>query len=412
MLRCGLLGRKLGHSYSPAIHRALADYRYELIEVEPEELGAFLKKGEFHGLNVTIPYKTAVIPFCAELSPRAQEIGSVNTLLRRSDGSLFGDNTDAIGFAQMLEDCKLDVKGKKALVLGSGGASLTVCHVLKERSAGEVIIISRHGKNHYENLSLHQDAQVIINTTPVGMYPDTGTAPIDLCQFPHCEGVMDLIYNPARTKLLLDAETLGIAHCGGLSMLVHQAKAAAERFTGTKIEASRANAVLRSLRCQMENIVLVGMPGCGKSTVGRLLAQTLNRSFVDADLVLEEEAGFSIPEIFEKEGEAGFRNRETAVLKRLGKESGLVLATGGGCVTREENYFALHQNGIIIFLERNTALLEREGRPLSQEVDLDEMAKARLPLYRRFADLSVINDAEAEQVAARIWEAVHEVIGD
>jgi shikimate dehydrogenase len=412
MLRCGLLGRKLGHSYSPAIHQALADYSYELFEVEPEQLAEFLKTGEFHGLNVTIPYKTAVIPFCAMLSERALKIGSVNTLIRRSDGSLLGDNTDAIGFSEMVEDSKISVEGKKVLVLGSGGASLTVCHVLRERKAGEIQVISRQGENNYENLSRHKDASVIVNTTPVGMYPDTGASPIDLRQFPCCEGVLDLIYNPARTKLLLDAEELGISNCGGLSMLVHQAKAAAELFTGANIEKSRVRTVLRDLRCQMENIVFIGMPGCGKTTVGRLLAQKLGRKFVDADLVLEEEAGMSIPELFAKEGEAGFRNREVAVLHRLGKESGLVLATGGGCVTREENYSSLHQNGILAFLERDTALLEREGRPLSQGRNLDEMFASRLPLYRRFADIRIKNDAAAEEVAVRIWEAVHEAIGD
>lgn len=409
MLRCGLLGRKLGHSYSPVIHGLLGNYQYELFEVEPEQLPCFLEKGEFHALNVTIPYKTAVIPFCKELSKRALEIGSVNTLLRRSDGSLFGDNTDAIGFSETLDSFHLDVEGKKVLVLGSGGASLTVCHVLRERNAGEVQVISRQGENNYRSISRHQNAQIIINTTPVGMYPNAGIAPISLHQFANCEGVVDLIYNPARTKLLMDAQKLGILNCGGLFMLVGQAKAASELFTGREIEASTSKTVLTHLRAQMENIILIGMPGCGKTTIGRLLAKMLNRSFVDADLVLQEEAGFSIPEIFANEGEEGFRKRETAVLKRLGKESGLVLATGGGCVTREENYEALHQNGVIVFLERDIASLEREGRPLSQGTDLSDMARIRMPLYHCFADFNVKNDVAAEQVATRIWEAVHEV---
>jgi shikimate dehydrogenase len=244
------------------------------------------------------------------------------------------------------------------------------------------------------------------------MYPNTGIAPLELRQFPRCEGVLDLIYNPARTKLLMDAQTLEIPHCGGLPMLVHQAKAAAELFAGMTIDDAKVKTVLRNLRLQMENMILIGMPGCGKTTVGQILAQMLNRSFVDADLVLEEEAGCSIPEIFASEGEEGFRNREAAILKRLGKESGLVLATGGGCVTREENYESLHQNGMIVFLERDTALLEREGRPLSLGANLDEMVKVRLPLYRRFADISVKNDAVAKQLAVRIWEAAHEIIGD
>ena len=405
MLRCGLLGRKLIHSYSPAIHGILAGYSYRLFEVEPENLASFLEGEDFHGLNVTIPYKKDVIPFCRELSPLARAIGSVNAILRRPDGTLYGDNTDARGFLAMLKRSAIPVEGKKVLVLGSGGSSLSVRHVLSECDAGQIIVVSRGGENHYGNLERHADAQVIVNTTPVGMYPDTDRAPVSLSAFPHLEGVLDLVYNPARTRLLMDAQARDLPHMGGLTMLVGQARAACELFTGQAVDAEKEQLAARMLRQKMENLVLIGMPGCGKTTVGKALAEQLGRPFIDADLALEEAAGISIPEIFSREGEAGFRQREAQTLKQLGSQSGLVIATGGGCVTREENYFHLRQNGIIIFLERSTALLAREGRPLSQG-DLEAMYRQRLPLYRRFACLTAHNDAPAETVVKNILSAV------
>lgn len=408
MLRCGLVGKTLTHSYSPALHRLLADYSYNCFELAPEELGRFLQEEHFHGLNVTIPYKTAVIPYCAALSASAREIGSVNTILRRPDGSLFGDNTDAAGFSALLESSGLSFAGKKVLVLGSGGASLTVCHVLRHFGAGEVVVISRNGPDHYGNLERHQDAHIIVNSTPVGMYPHNGTAPLNLRQFPQCEGVFDLIYNPAHTALMLQAEALGIPAFGGLPMLVYQAKAAAELFTGQAIEDAKAKNALHTLQAEMQTIVLIGMPGCGKTTVGQPLALSLGREFVDADHCLEVRAGKPIPEIFAEEGEAGFRARETAVLQELGARSGLVLATGGGCVTREENYPLLHQNAVIVFLTRPLDQLAREGRPLSEGSDLTAMYENRLSAYQRFADVTLQNDAPPETVAAQIREAVYE----
>lgn len=412
MRRCGLLGEHLGHSYSPFLHQQFGDYSYDLFEVKPEKLGDFLEAGDFHGLNVTIPYKTAVLPFCAALSDRARALGSVNTLLRRADGTLFGENTDVLGFEELLRQSRLALCGEKVLVLGSGGASRSVCHVLSEQGAREVVVISRHGEDHYGNLERHQDAGIIVNTTPVGMYPENGAAPLTLAQFPHGKGVLDLIYNPRRTALMREAEALGIPSFGGLSMLVYQARAAAELFSGHKIEDCAARAALSALRARMENVILVGMPGCGKSTVGAALAEKLGRDFVDADRAIEQAADRTIPEIFAQEGESGFRARESAVLRALGACSGLVLATGGGCVTRAENYALLHQNGTIVHLERECAALEREGRPLSEGADLAALYAKRLPLYQRFADLSVQNDAQAEIVAGRIWEAVYEAFGD
>jgi len=405
--RCGLLGQNLGHSYSPSIHKSFGlSYSYELFEVEPPELAPFLEKGNFHGLNVTIPYKTAVIPFCKSLSPIALSIGSVNTILRQKDGSLYGDNTDAAGFLTMIERSGISVKNKKALILGSGGSSLTVKTVLKNLGAHEIIVISRHGNETYENLNRHKDAAIIVNTTPVGMYPRTGKTPVELEIFPHLEGVLDLVYNPARTRLIMDAERLGLPHISGLAMLVSQARFSAELFAGHVVDASKEKAVLSSLSTQMENIILVGMPGCGKTTVGSALAEIMGRPFCDADIILESDAGMSITEIFEKEGVESFRNRETKVLEKLGKESGLVIATGGGCVTRDENYALLHQNGKIIFLDRNISLLERAGRPLSLNADLNEMYAERLPLYQHFADLSVENNTEVYNVAKNIFKKI------
>ena len=261
-MKCGLLGDKLGHSHSPVIHSYLGDYSYDLFETAPEELDAFLKFGTFDGLNVTMPYKKAVIPYCDRLTPAAQALGAVNTIVRQKDGKLLGHNTDVYGFETMLRRSGLSVTGKKVLVLGTGGASATVCAVLKAEGANYVVI-SRTGENHYGNLHRHGDAAVIINATPVGMYPNVGISPVDLSMFPVLEGVLDVVYNPARTQLLLDAEDRGIKAMNGLLMLVAQAKEGAEWFSGKKIPDERIDEVHRILRIRMENIVLIGLPGCG-----------------------------------------------------------------------------------------------------------------------------------------------------
>ena len=400
-MKCGLLGRKLGHSYSPQIHGMLGDYSYALFEKEPEQLASFLKDGDFSGINVTIPFKKDVIPYLEELSPAARKIGSVNTIVRRADGTLYGHNSDYFGFVSLVRHSGIAVDGKKVLVLGSGGTSNMVVTALKDLGAAPVVI-SRSGENNYDNLHLHADASVIVNATPVGMYPNTGVSPIDLNRFPKLEGVLDVIYNPAKTKLLLDAEALGIPHENGLWMLVAQAKEASEYFTGKKLPDSCIGKIHHILSCQMKNIVLIGMPGCGKSTVGKLLAEKLGRSFVDADEEIIQLAGKSIPEIFAQDGEEVFRKWETTALENLGKQSGLVIATGGGCVTQQRNYPLLHQNGTILWLTRQLHKLPTEGRPLSQPGKLQEMFAQRQSLYRQFADAEISNDGPVEETLEAI----------
>lgn len=405
---CGLIGRKLSHSFSPKIHSLLGDYTYRLIPLEPEEVGEFLKKGEFHGLNVTIPYKKTVMEYCAELTPAARRIGSVNTILRRPDGTLLGDNTDYNGFLYQLNATGAQVAGKKALVLGSGGASLTVRTVLAELGAREIVVISRTGENNYHNLDRHADAQIIVNATPVGMYPKNGESLIDLSQFPHCEAVFDLIYNPAKTQLLLQAQRRGLIWANGLGMLVAQAKVASERFQGKELPDSLVAQIIRRLERETHNILLIGMPGCGKTTIGQALAQKLGRPLADVDEKIVAEAGCSIPEIFAKEGEEGFRVREHKALAEIAKESGLIISAGGGIVTRPENRDPMEENSVVVWLRRDLHKLPTDGRPVSQSVPLEELYRRRAPLYEAAAQVTVDNNGTVEQTVDEIIKRVME----
>jgi len=400
----GLLGRTLKHSYSVPIHRALGNGGYSLYELEPDDLGTFLTRDDIGGLNVTIPYKRDVMAYCGVLDDTAREIGSVNTIVRRKDGRLGGHNTDAYGLRYMASRAGISLSGKKVVILGSGGASLTAQYVAKTEGASEIIVVSRGGVENYENLSRHMDTQVLINTTPVGMYPHTSELPVDPALFPVCEGVLELIYNPRRTALAFRAAELGIPCADGLSMLVAQAKAAEELFFDRMIADGENDRILKLMRQNTQNIVLIGMPGSGKTTIGTALAKLTGRQAVDLDEQIVKTDGRTIPQIFAESGEAAFRTMEREQAQRWGKESGLILVTGGGIVKDERNYPSLKQNGRIYEVQRDLLLLPREGRPLSQSSDLAAMQRERAPLYQRFRDAAIENDTSPERAAERIWQ--------
>lgn len=401
-IKCGLLGEHLGHSFSPQIHRELADYSYELFEMPVEDVPSFLKSDKFDSMNVTIPYKKTVMPYLKEITDEARRIGSVNTITHLKDGGLRGDNTDYFGFSYMIDKSGIAIEGKKVLVLGSGGASETARTVCADRGARAVIVISRSGKDNYTNLSKHRDAEVIVNTTPVGMYPKNGVSAVELADFPALEGVLDMIYNPAKTKFLLDAEKLGIPHINGLCMLVAQAKRACEIFLDKKINDSEIDRITDIIAAETGNIVLIGMPGCGKTSLGELLSEKLEREIIDTDALIVEKAGMTIPEIFAKFGESYFRALEHACVCEAGKQKGKIIATGGGVVTREKNYAPLHQNGKIFYINRNIDELPTDGRPISQTTNLRELYDRRLPLYRAFSDAEVDNNRPLEETADEI----------
>lgn len=386
----GLLGEKLSHSRSPQIHALLADYEYRLFPIPREELDSFFAAKNFSGLNVTIPYKETVLPYCSKLTDTAKRMGCVNTITKASDGSLIGDNSDYYGFCYTLSHYFPELSGKKALVLGSGGASKTVRIALADAGCREIIIISRTGENNYDNLSLHTDAEFIVNTTPVGMFPNNGNAPLSLKQFPKLIGVVDLIYNPIRTAFLLEAKTLGIPYANGLMMLVAQAALSSSRFTGLPVNEKKIDEITARIHAAETNLILIGMPGCGKSTLGKLLAEQFHREFLDTDELITAKTGRTPAQIITEDGEASFRTIESAVIAETGALTGKVISTGGGVITREENYAPLAQNGTLFFINRAPALLPTEGRPLSHDTAaIQQLYEQRLPLYRRFCDFEL-----------------------
>lgn len=403
----GLLGETLGHSFSPQIHRALAGYDYRLLPTPPEEVEPLLRRRDFKGLNVTIPYKQTVIPLCDEVEPRAAAIGAVNTIVNRG-GRLLGYNTDIDGLIYLGRRTGVDMAGKKVVILGSGGTSRTAQAAARALDAGEIVVVSRRGENNYDNLDRHADAQVLINTTPVGMYPRCGEAPVSLDDFPRLTGLLDVVYNPLRTALILAAERRGIPCSGGLPMLVAQAWRAAERFTDADIPERRVEEVLHGLFAAQRNVVLIGMPGCGKTTVGQALARRLGKDFVDVDEEIARTAGLSIPEIFAREGEEGFRRRESQAVRAAGSRTGCVISTGGGVVTRRENLWPLRQNGAVIHLLRCLSALPTEGRPLSQQTPAEELWRRRAPLYAAFADYTVDNNGPLEDTLRQIEKELNQ----
>ena len=408
----GLLGRSLGHSWSVPIHRALGCADYELFEREPEDLAAFLQDPRLGGINVTIPYKQAVMPWCDVIDPAARAIGAVNTLVRRADGRLHAWNTDLTGFQYMARRAGISLTGRKVLILGSGGASLTVRQAAREAGARECLVVSRSGGVTYGDLPEHSDAEVLVNTTPVGMYPHNGESPVDLTLFPQCRGVLDLIYNPQRTRLLFQARAQGIPSSDGLPMLVAQAVAAEEHFFDRTIPAAETERILHKLRRDRTNLVLIGMPGSGKSTVGQLLAKLSGREAIETDREIVRRAGRSIPEIFAADGEAAFRAMEREEIRRAGQGSGRIIITGGGVVKDPTNYEPLAQNGWICHLERGLDLLPKDGRPISQSTDLTQLYAQRQPLYEAFRDAAVENHGDPAVTARHIWREFNAFSGD
>lgn len=409
----GLLGEKLGHSFSRVIHAKLGLTDYVLIETPKERLEKILHGGTWKGLNVTIPYKRAVMEFCDEISAEAAEIGSVNTIIRKPNGRLCGFNTDIDGFIFTVKTAGIGFKDRKVLICGSGGTSLTAQAAAKRLGAKRVTVVSRSGSVRYDELGGYADSEIVVNTTPVGMFPNNLEAPVKLSAFPNLKGVIDVIYNPRRTALLLEAEKLGVPFADGLPMLVHQAKRAEELFFGKAIPDSETERVIREMRAEMGNVVIVGMPGSGKTTVAEQIALRTGRRLVDIDEEIIKAAGKPIPHIFSEQGEAAFRELEREETKNAGKLTGVVISTGGGVVKDFSNYAPLHQNGRIFWLRRDLEALETLGRPLSKDSDtLKTLQTEREPLYRNFADTEVWNNKTPEAAAQMIWEDYCENIGN
>lgn len=400
-MRFCLIGEKLGHSYSERIHAARG-LTYSLKELPPSALGEFMRENEFDGFNVTIPYKKAVIEYLSALSDTARAVGSVNTVKRFKDG-LHGYNTDLGGIIYTLECKNIDVKGVPVAVLGTGGAALTAVAALKQLGAGKIYCVSRTGAINYDNYyEKCTDAQVVINATPVGMFPNTGVSPVDLGCFPKLRAVMDMVYNPCRTAFIAQAQRLGVVAAGGLLMLCEQALLAQDIWLSESHNKERALEIARQLTREMHNVVLTGMPSCGKSFLGKKVAKLLNREFFDADECFTRTFGRTPESVIKEDGESRFRDMESAVIKQLSLKSGVVISTGGGAVLRSENVENLKGNGILVYVKRDIELLSTNGRPLSESQGTEKLFKARKPVYENTAEAFVQNLGNAQSVAKEI----------
>ncbi|MBP3580285.1 MAG: shikimate dehydrogenase [Clostridia bacterium] len=408
MIQYGLCGRTLKHSYSKIIHELLGNEQYNLYSLEKDEFYELMESKGFKALNVTIPYKTDAYNLCDVVSEEAKNIGSVNTVVNK-DGKLYGYNTDYAGFVYMLKRAKIDIKGKKVLIFGSGGTSLTARAVCKAEGARQCIVVSRKGQVNYDNVYLHSDAEIIINTTPVGMYPDNGRKIIELSKFPDLTGVVDVIYNPLKTALVLEAQKRGLPCTTGLSMLVAQAVRAHEYFFDVKIEDCVIEDVLVKCMKKILNVVFVGMPGCGKTSVGKEYARITGRSFLDTDVFVEQ-CGMSIPEIFEKYSEEYFRDKETQAIEMLCALSEKVIATGGGAVKREKNIELIKQNGIVVYLKRELEKLSTDCRPLSAGGydKILELYEQRHEIYENAADIIIETHEDVAECAQRLYRMIDE----
>ena len=417
----GLIGEKLGHSFSKIIHEKLADYTYELCPLAKDELDAFMTAKQFKAINVTIPYKQDVIPYCDVLDDSAKRIGVVNTIVNR-DGKLFGYNTDFAGFLYNLNAHGITLKDKKVMICGSGGTCKTVTAVAEYMGAKEILVVSRSKKENavtYEECIRHKDVDVVVNASPKGMYPDNGESPLDLSNFPNCKAVVDVIYNPLKTRLLQQAEQLGMKAVNGLEMLVAQAKFAVEHFLSTEIENDKIDQITLELLKQLTNIVLIGMPSSGKTLTGKALCKYIDKTVVDTDAVIVERSGMSIKEMFARHGEAYFRQWEHDVIEEFSKQNGLIIATGGGAIKNEENIQNLKQNGVVMFIDRDLEhLLVTDDRPLSKDTHaVAKLYEERYPLYTKYGDLRVpnnypmeISQQELDELMNTILEGYHEIL--
>lgn len=417
----GLIGEKLGHSFSKIIHEKLADYTYELCPLAKDELDAFMTAKQFKAINVTIPYKQDVIPYYDVLDDSAKRIGVVNTIVNR-DGKLFGYNTDFAGFLYNLNAHGITLKDKKVMICGSGGTCKTVTAVAEYMGAKEILVVSRSKKENavtYEECIRHKDVDVVVNASPKGMYPDNGESPLDLSNFPNCKAVVDVIYNPLKTRLLQQAEQLGMKAVNGLEMLVAQAKFAVEHFLSTEIENDKIDQITLELLKQLTNIVLIGMPSSGKTLTGKALCKYIDKTVVDTDAVIVERSGMSIKEMFARHGEAYFRQWEHDVIEEFSKQNGLIIATGGGAIKNEENIQNLKQNGVVMFIDRDLEhLLVTDDRPLSKDTNaVAKLYEERYPLYTKYGDLRVpnnypmeISQQELDELMNTILEGYHEIL--
>ena len=408
-MKFGVLGKSLPHTYSPQIHKEFADYEYTVLERTEEQVHELFKGAEsLDGFNVTIPYKKLAASLCTEVSDEVRELGAANTIVKLPDGGYKGYNTDVYGFTYMLESAGIEVAEKNCLILGTGGASVAVEYALKKMGAARIDFCSRSGQINYENVyEAAAGAQIVVNATPVGMFPNIDDSPVDLSRFSKLYAAADIVYNPSRTRFLQQSQELGVKNAGGLSMLVAQAWEASRIFmgpstdSGTAEAATKINAVIEKLQDQMLNITLIGMPGCGKTTLGKKLAAQTNRTFIDLDDEFTKEYGETPAQIITQKGEDTFRTKETALAKKILPQSGLVIATGGGIVTRLENWFYLRANSRVIYIERPLEFLlkqDTDNRPLSQNNKLEELYKKRVPLYEKVCDIKLENPDRASSV--------------
>ena len=404
-MKFGLLGRTLGHSFSPRIHSALGNTNYELFEREPSQLQEFFADSELQGINITIPYKVNALEACDVVDPRAERIGCVNTMVRK-DGKWHGYNTDYDGFVFTLQHAGIDVSGKECIILGDGASSATVHVALEDLGAKNIVHLSRKTAPFYGDApNYYETAQIIINCTPIGMYPHNPANLIDITQFSKLEGVVDLIYNPRRTILLLQAEMMEIPHCDGLPFLVAQGVEAANHFQGESFGTKEIEQILRDMRREKENIILIGMPGVGKTTVGKALGEEMGRTCVDVDHELEKEIG-DISTYITEQGEAAFREKEAEMIAKFGTQTGLIISTGGGCVTVPKNFAHLRQNGRIYQLTQPVENLSTSGRVLSSGgiERLRELEATRTPMYESFAQCIIEHNRNAPETVAAILE--------